>query len=73
MRLTVDGADETEAFQTIGELLPPGLERNDMRTLSGIAASPGIAMGRLCVIDRRRSVVRSIRFFRKRFPMKQPV
>lgn len=28
-----------------------------MRTFSGIAASPGIAMGRLCIIDRRRSVV----------------
>jgi len=28
-----------------------------MRTFSGIAASPGIAMGKLCIIDRRRSVV----------------
>lgn len=28
-----------------------------MRTFSGIAASPGIAMGRLCIIDRRRAVV----------------
>lgn len=28
-----------------------------MRTLSGIAVSPGIAMGRLCVIDRRLAVV----------------
>ncbi|MFA7404984.1 MAG: phosphoenolpyruvate--protein phosphotransferase, partial [Pelobacteraceae bacterium] len=28
-----------------------------MRTFSGIAASPGIAMGRLCIIDRSRTVV----------------
>lgn len=28
-----------------------------MRTFTGIAASPGIAVGRLCVIDRRRAVV----------------
>lgn len=28
-----------------------------MRAFSGIAASPGIAMGRLCIIDRRRAVV----------------
>lgn len=28
-----------------------------MRTFSGIAASPGIAMGRLCIIDRRLAVV----------------
>ncbi len=28
-----------------------------MRTFSGIAASPGIAMGKLCIIDRSRSVV----------------
>ena len=28
-----------------------------MRVFSGIAASPGIAMGRLCIIDRRRVVV----------------
>jgi phosphoenolpyruvate-protein phosphotransferase (PTS system enzyme I) len=28
-----------------------------MRTFSGIAASPGIAMGRLCIIDRSRAVV----------------
>src|SRR5450432_3969909 len=33
------------------------LERNDMRTFSGIAASPGIAMGRLRIIDRCRAVV----------------
>lgn len=28
-----------------------------MRTFSGIAASPGIAMGRLCIVDRLRTVV----------------
>ncbi|MHB8120874.1 MAG: phosphoenolpyruvate--protein phosphotransferase [Desulfuromonadaceae bacterium] len=28
-----------------------------MRIFSGIAASPGIAMGRLCIIDRKRAVV----------------
>ena len=33
------------------------LERNDMQTFSGIAASPGIVMGRLRIIDRRRTVV----------------
>ncbi|MDD2580550.1 MAG: phosphoenolpyruvate--protein phosphotransferase [Desulfuromonadaceae bacterium] len=33
------------------------LVKSDMRTFSGIAASPGIAMGRLCVIDRSRAVV----------------
>jgi phosphoenolpyruvate-protein phosphotransferase (PTS system enzyme I) len=30
------------------------LEKNDMHAFSGIAASPGIAMGRLRIIDRRR-------------------
>jgi phosphotransferase system enzyme I (PtsI) len=33
------------------------LAKNDMKTFSGIAASPGIAMGRLRIIDRRRAVV----------------
>ncbi|NTV49680.1 MAG: phosphoenolpyruvate--protein phosphotransferase [Geobacteraceae bacterium] len=33
------------------------LERNKMRTFSGIAASPGIVMGKLCIIDRSRSIV----------------
>jgi phosphotransferase system enzyme I (PtsI) len=33
------------------------LERNNMKTFSGIAASPGIAMGKLCIIDRRRTLV----------------
>src|ERR1035437_3932199 len=37
------------------------LERNDMQTFSGIAASPGIAMGRLCIIDRSRAVVSEYR------------
>ena len=38
-------------------LLPMALVKNDMRAFSGIAASPGIAMGKLCIIDRSRSVV----------------
>ena len=33
------------------------LAKNNMQTFSGIAASPGIAMGRLHIIDRNRTVV----------------
>jgi phosphoenolpyruvate-protein phosphotransferase (PTS system enzyme I) len=33
------------------------LEKNDMQSFPGIAASPGIAMGRMRIIDRRRAVV----------------
>jgi len=45
------------------------LVRNDMRTFSGIAASPGIAMGRLRIIDRSRTVVSEYKIPSERVPM----